>query len=370
MWEDWFRQLVSGERHGARASLLRGFLSGLAIVYGMIVQIRNLLYDKKILKVHKTNIPVISVGNITLGGTGKSPLVARLCEYLISRNLNPAIISSGYKHNKAEKSNDNPNVNDEYLELALRLPDVYHCQNRNRVVAIEELLCFAVGRGVSIDVVILDDGMQHRRLHRDLEIVLLDAMLPFGYGYLFPRGLLRESVEGLRRADVILLSRADCVADAVRAEIAGKIREIAPNAIYAEVSHTPEKIIYYGKGEADVMSIQDKNIFAFCGIGNPNAFLQTLRSISSGQIHLEQYPDHYGYTKEDVIEIAQKANLMKVDVVICTMKDFVKVKQILDADVGGGVVGLFVKVKVAALVIRIKFLANESQFDEAVKKIF
>ncbi|MDR0391251.1 MAG: tetraacyldisaccharide 4'-kinase [Planctomycetaceae bacterium] len=374
MWEKWFRQLVSGERRGLWAFFLRLFFWCVSIFYGFVVQVRNFLYDKKILKIHKTNIPIVSVGNLTLGGTGKSPMVAWICEYFIEQGLQPAIISSGYKHNKTKNTNNTTNkteVNDEYLELAFRLPNVCHFQNRDRVFAVCELLDFVGRSGGVVDIVVLDDGMQHRRLQRDFEIVLLDAMLPFGYGYFFPRGFLRESLRGLRRADVVLLSRADCISEVERQNIAAKVCEISPNAIYAEVIHSPDKIIYYGGVESAADSICGKNILAFCGIGNPNAFYSTLQKKSDGQIHFVQFPDHYSYTKDDFIRIMQDAISLQVDIVICTMKDFVKINQLLNSLPESDLAQqLLTKIPIAALTIQIKFLTNESQFKETLNKKF
>ncbi|MDR2760979.1 MAG: tetraacyldisaccharide 4'-kinase, partial [Planctomycetaceae bacterium] len=252
MKEEWFRRLVSCESRGIIFSLLRIFLFGVSIIYWVVTSIRNFFYDFGIFKVYGADIPVISVGNITLGGTGKSPMVAWLCEYLIGQGFRPAIVSRGYRRKKSNSSGEVDGglrvkeidggdridgVNDEYLELSFRLPDVYHFQNRDRVVAIRDLLRFVFSessRG-GVDVVILDDGMQHRRLGRDFEIVLLDAMEPFGYGYIFPRGRLRESVRGLSRADVILLSRSNCISAEERSRISETVSKVASKAIYAEV---------------------------------------------------------------------------------------------------------------------------------------
>ncbi|MDR1477428.1 MAG: tetraacyldisaccharide 4'-kinase [Planctomycetaceae bacterium] len=350
--------------------LLRLFLCGAAIPYGAAVQIRNFLYDHGILKIHKTDIPIISVGNLTLGGTGKSPMVAWLCEYFISQHLQPAIISSGYRHKKTNDINTTSKVNDEYLELAFRLPDVCHFQNRNRVIAIRDLLEFVSSRGLGVDLAVLDDGMQHRRLHRDFEVVLLDATAPFGYGYFFPRGMLRESVYGLRRADAVLLSRADLISTTERERVMEFVQKVAPQAIFAETIHSPEKIIYANGTEATVDSIRGKNIFAFCGIGNPNAFRSTLYKISDRQIHFVQYPDHYGYTKNDVVEITQKSSALGVDLVLCTMKDFVKINPLLTSDTAPISVQLFSDIPIAALTIQINFLTNESPFKISLNKIF
>ncbi|MDR2762202.1 MAG: tetraacyldisaccharide 4'-kinase [Planctomycetaceae bacterium] len=386
MREEWFRQLVSGEKRGIGVSFLRIFLFGVSIIYWIVTSIRNFLYDFRILKIHKVDIPVISVGNITLGGTGKSPMVAWLCEYFISQGLRPAIISRGYRRQNANNSinaddelivneingfNRIANANDEYLELAFRLPDVYHFQNKDRVVAIRELLRFVSSessRG-GVDIVILDDGMQHRRLGRDFEIVLLDAMEPFGYGHIFPRGRLRESLTGLSRADVILLSKANCISAEERNRIAKTIRKIASRAIYAEVIHEPKKILFFNGKESDVNEIGGKRIFAFCGIGNPASFYSILHNNFGDQIHFEQYPDHYEYSRENIIEIIQKAESLKVDLILCTMKDFVKIDQILRSENQVKILDSFKKIPFAALIIQIKFLTNEQLFQETLNKM-
>ncbi|MDR2169051.1 MAG: tetraacyldisaccharide 4'-kinase [Planctomycetaceae bacterium] len=392
MFEEWFRQLVSGRRRGFAAFFFRALLFCFSVVYGFVISARSFLYKVGFFRVYCFDVPVISVGNITLGGTGKTPFVAWLCEYFISCGFRPAIVSRGYgsgksSHNINDDANDGSggkfSVNDEYLELAARLPGVYHFQGIDRVAAVSDLLKFAQSSGEKIDVVILDDGMQHLRLGRDFEIVLLDAVCPFGYGYIFPRGLLREFIGGLRRADAVLISRANLITQNERDAINKVAKKIAPNAIYSEIIFVPERVIYYGEvfGKSDTEngteveniasgnielgldSIKGKNILAFCGIGNPDAFNSMLLNCDlGGQIYFERYPDHYEYTERDVLEIISRAKKLDVDIAICTMKDFVKVSKIIASINRNKLIDkIGVNIPIAAIKINVEFLNKESQ---------
>ena len=164
---------------------------------------RNTAYDRGWKSVHRAAVPVISVGNITLGGTGKTPMVEWLARWYRRRDVRVALISRGYGHAGG--------INDEGLVLEENLPDVPHLQDPDRVrladIAVAEL---------ETELIILDDGFQHRRLARDLDLVMLDALDPFGLGRLFPRGLLREPVSSLRRASAVILSRADLLEPAAQ----------------------------------------------------------------------------------------------------------------------------------------------------------
>jgi len=192
-----FRDLVSGRWRGLAAATLRGALGYLESSYRLIVKRRNSRFDSGALPVEQVSAPVISVGNLTVGGTGKSPFVAWLARWFLDRRAAVTIISRGYGSRHGQP-------NDEGLELAARLPGVPHLQNPNRLAAARAAL-----EKEPRQVLILDDAFQHRRLARDLDIVLLDALEPFGYEHLLPRGLLREPVEGLARAQIIGLSRSE-----------------------------------------------------------------------------------------------------------------------------------------------------------------
>ena len=195
-----FHDLIRGRRRGFGPALARLGLTAASVPYGTAVRLRNRLYDAGWKARLRAAVPVVSVGNLTLGGTGKTPCVEYLARFYRDRDVRVAILSRGYGGSGA--------ANDEALVLEENLPDVPHLQGADRValagVAVEEL---------EAELLILDDGFQHRRLARDLDVVLLDATDPFGQGRLLPRGLLREPASSLRRADAVLVSRCDQVAE-------------------------------------------------------------------------------------------------------------------------------------------------------------
>src|SRR4029453_11169189 len=226
-----FRDLVSGRWTGPWPAALRGLLAAAEPVYAAMVRAKNRRFDSGRGQPVRVDAPVISVGNLTVGGTGKSPLVAWLAEWFQSRGTAVAIISRGYGAKEGQP-------NDEALELAARLPDVPHLQNPDRVAAARHALAAHPRH-----VLILDDAFQHRRIARDLDIVLLDALEPFGHERLLPRGLLREPVANLSRAHVVALSRADAVDETARDQIRERVREAAPQAVWLELEHRPTGLV-------------------------------------------------------------------------------------------------------------------------------
>ena len=223
-----FRQLANGSLEGPLPATARGALAALAAPYALATAARNWLYDRRLLPVQAAPVPVISVGNLTLGGTGKTPLVAWICRQLIASGLRPAVVSRGYAARKGDTS-------DEAAELAILLPGVPHVADRDRVSGA------ATAARLGVHVVVLDDGFQHRRLHRNLDVVAIDASDPFGCGHLFPRGLLRERVCGLARADAVVLTRATGVDPDRRAAIRNEVncaRGGRP-VVWLETEHRP-----------------------------------------------------------------------------------------------------------------------------------
>ena len=177
-----FQELVSGRRRGPAAAALRGALGAGEWFYTAAIRWRNRRYDRGRAPVHRVGVPVVSVGNLTLGGTGKTPLVGWLGRWFCRRGVRAAVVSRGYGAAAGQP-------NDEALELRRSLPGVPHLQDADRVAAARQAITACAAQ-----LVVLDDGFQHRRLGRDLDIVLLDALEPFGFGHVFPRGMLREPV--------------------------------------------------------------------------------------------------------------------------------------------------------------------------------
>ena len=224
-----------------------------------------------------------------------------------------AILSRGY--GQAEGMNDEGRV------LEDNLPDVPHLQDPNRVelarIAVEEL---------EAERLVLDDGFQHRRLARDLDIVLLDALEPFGGGRLFPRGLLREPVCALRRAGVVVLSRADLVNEADRAAIRAEAERHAGPLRWVEARHAPLDLIDADGHSLPLTELADRKIAAFCGIGNPEGFRRTLATLSGSLACFRAFPDHHNYTAADVAELTAWARGLGADLALTTQKDLVKLR--------------------------------------------
>lgn len=309
-----FRDLVSGRRRGATAAVLRAVLRGAEVGYAAAMRSRNYLYDRGSFRVERVDVPVISVGNITLGGTGKTPMVEWLARWYRGRGVRVALVSRGYG---AEQGG----ANDEALELEERLPDVPHVQNADRVaaskMAIEEF---------ESQLILLDDGFQHRRLARDLDIVLIDALEPFGFEHVFPRGTLREPLGSLSRAQIVALSRADVVDASQRAAIRARVEHYAADALWIELEHRPQRLVAADGRYEPVETLAGRRVAAFCGIGNPAGFQHTLSRVGADVVDLREFPDHHAYSREDVEGLAIWTDALNVDTVVCTAKDLVKLR--------------------------------------------
>lgn len=307
-----FYELASGRRRGVRATLIRAGLRLAETPYALAMSWRNRRYDRGRAEVHRLSVPVISVGNITMGGTGKTPMVAWLARWYRRDFVRVALVSRGYGATTSR--------NDEALELEQLLPDVPHVQNADRVaasrMAIEEF---------ESQLIVLDDGFQHRRLARDLDIVLLDALEPFGFQHVFPRGMLREPLAGLRRAGVVALSRADLVDAERRRAIKAEARRYAPESLWIECRHAPQGIRSADGVETPLASLRGKPVAAFCGLGNPAGFRRTLEKAGLEVAAWREFPDHHAYTREDVASLRTWAASERVEAAICTHKDLVKI---------------------------------------------
>jgi tetraacyldisaccharide 4'-kinase len=308
-----FRNLVSGRWRGPIAAVARSALACLELPYGWIVRRRNARFDCGLLRNERVPAPVISVGNITVGGTGKSPFVAWLTRWFLDRAMDVTIISRGYGSRGAKP-------NDEALEIAARLPGVRHLQDPDRLAAATTALHVNPRQ-----VLILDDAFQHRRLARDLDIVLLDALEPFGYEHLLPRGLLREPLEGLARAHVVGLSRSDAVPESRRREIESRVRQLAPAAVWLELAHQPTRLISASAESLDLAALCGGRVAAFCGIGNPAGFRATLESCSLQIAGWLELPDHCNYDQNQINRLSRWLSSLDVEHVLCTRKDLVKI---------------------------------------------
>jgi tetraacyldisaccharide 4'-kinase len=338
--ERW-RAVVRGTARDPAAFLLRRLLWLARLPYGLGVWWRNRRFDRG-RDVHRVSVPVVCVGNLTVGGTGKTPCVEYIARLLREHDLRVAILSRGYG---AEAGR-----NDEAMVLEENLPDVPHYHGADRVAlaqtAIEES---------DSEVLVLDDGFQHRRLARDLDLVLIDTTDPWGGGYLLPRGGLREPRQNLRRAGLVVMTRCDAIDAAELDRLAGEVRGVASDRAVVRTTHAPLELIG-AEGVASIDSLRDKPVGAFCGIGNPEAFRRTLAGRGAEVREFREFPDHHPYDRRDVDDLERWAASLPPDAaVVTTQKDWVKLRV---ATLGGH--------PLWALRIGLQFVEGKDVFDRAV----
>ena len=285
-------------------------------IYGPAVATRNLAFDVGLRRVQRADVPVVSVGNLTTGGTGKTPVVAWIANWFAEQGKNPVILSRGYRALPES-------VNDEKLVLDQLCSGVEHLQNPDRVASAR----VAVDRHAA-EVLVLDDGFQHRRLHRDLDVVLIDALNPFGYDSVLPRGLLRESIGALKRADLVLLTRADQCGDVERTRIRERVARTVPDVPCLDVSFRPRRYIDAAGETLSLEALAGAQAVAFCGIGNPKAFERTLTDSGLLVRRLVPFGDHYHYGPDDLEELGKIIeSLDGITAVVTTQKDLVKLSE-------------------------------------------
>ncbi len=361
MNQDDFRKLISGQKAGLGAGLLRLLLGVAAGGYSVAVRARNFLYSKEWLKVHRVNAVVLSVGNITVGGTGKTPLVIWLCKEIISdsrfqiSNSQCAILTRGYK-SRAQETED---YRDEPAILIESCPEVKVVVNPDRVAGAAE----AVSK-FGANTLIMDDGFQHRRLVRDLDIIAIDATRPFGYGKMLPAGLLREPVASLKRADAVVITRCDQITKAELGQLEKTLQIINPDVIIARSIHAPTYVQSADNQEISLEQLKDKKIFAFCGIGHPDAFFNTIKTIGSELAGSKVYNDHHHYTDDCLADIYEQAGGLKADLILTTQKDWTKII----SDFKSQISDFESSLPFAYIGIEIKFLAGEDKLRGLIEK--
>lgn len=278
---------------------------------------------------HRLRVPVVSVGNLTVGGTGKTPVVEALARAWLRRGGSPGILSRGYRGGK--------NGNDEYRLLARRLAGVPHVAEKERRLGGERLLTENPG----VDLILLDDGFQHRRLHRDLDLVLIDATRPFGGGHCLPAGWLREPWTALSRADAILITRSDQISTGALRQLTQLLRERFPHVWIGTSRLVFEGVRERGEG-GKLGSVKQKAagvVGAFCAIGNPDAFFDSLRRLGFELSFRKTFRDHHSYDERDLTELRTAARSAGVERLLTTEKDGVKLEELASFGSGSPTIG-------------------------------
>lgn len=366
-------KLVHGEQKGIISLALLTFLHMLSWLYGLGVTSILTMYKYGLIKQRKLGCRVISLGNITVGGTGKTPTAQRLAAAIRDMGYKVVILNRGYRASWKEEVglvSDGEKIymsvseaGDEAYLLAKNLPGVPVVIGRDRTVTGE----YAV-RNLNADVVILDDGYQHWRLARDLDIVLIDSLNIFGNNYLLPRGTLREPLANLNRASVCLLTKVDQSADEARVIIRDTISRYNNQALIVESIHNPQcfiEIAEWYKGvrtnNISLDEITGQPVFAFSAIGNPTSFEQTIISIGAQVADSLRFPDHHDYTMAEMQQIMQRAVEKGAYALVTTEKDAVKIPaEFIHSDH---------PLPVYVLGIEVRFLEGHEKFMELIKTI-
>ncbi len=306
----WVR-LAHGRARGPAATVARISLLPVALLYGLITRLRRAAYRRGLLRSHPAAASVVSVGNLTAGGTGKTPFVQWVARRLIESGARPAILSRGYGATGADRRND------EALMLEASLPGVAHYADPDRVRSAAR----AVEAGA--DCLVLDDGFQHIRLRRDLNIVLLDATDPFGGGRMLPAGLLREPLAALGDADAVILSHAESVVQAEREVTRIRLQRYFDGPV-AEAHHRPVGVLT-PDGEKPPDFLAGRRVFLLCGIARPEHFLQSAKDLAALPVGGRYLPDHVAYTDALLAELAEAAAESGAELALTTQKDAVKI---------------------------------------------
>ena len=345
------KTIMTGNRKD-RLFSFESFLFMVSLVYGGAVRLREAFYKNSILKPKKLPCFVISIGNLTVGGTGKTPMTIYTAKLVKSLGYKVAIISRGYK-GEAEKTGgivsnghtilmEPEKAGDEPFMMASKLKDIPVVVGQNRF----EAGCLAI-EAFDPDVIVLDDAFQHLNLERDIDIVLLDCGHPFGNNYLLPRGILREPISALKRGDAFVLTRSDSAPDYIRQAATDEIENLAPGKPVFRSFHVPNLYkpppcpppsrgrVWEGgkKGNSYTIELQsfapdllhERRVVAFSGLAGNNDFRRTVESLKCNLIDFFGFPDHHKYTEMDLQTIIQSSINGQAEFILTTEKDYVRI---------------------------------------------
>ena len=280
-------------------------------IYRLCLNISQNYYRKSSSRIRKVNARVISVGNITWGGTGKTPLVIHLAQELAERGQKVAVLIRGYGR-------------DEVVQLRKNLPGIPVIVGRDRIKSASEAV-----QKYQAQVILLDDGFQHIRLHRDLDIVTLNSTQPFGPGGLIPVGTLREPLEHLSRAGLFVLTKSDIGSKNIH-WTRQKISSIKPDAVIYEATHKPVALSDRIKNrEVKPFDIRGKRLATLCGIGDPYSFEKTVEMLGSELVLAARFDDHHVFARSEVRHFVQKAKKLGCREAVTTEKDWVRLEKML-----------------------------------------
>ncbi|HUV50298.1 MAG TPA: tetraacyldisaccharide 4'-kinase [Anaerolineae bacterium] len=311
----------------------------ISLAYGYAVKLREFCYKTGIVKSKKLPCAVISIGNITVGGTGKTPMTIKVAQIISGLGYKVAIISRGYKGG-AEKTGgivsnghtifmEPEKAGDEPFMIAAKIKNIPVVVGQNRYKAGSLAI-----REFDPDVIVLDDAFQHLDLKRDIDIVLLDCRRPFGNAHLLPRGILREPISALKRSDAFVLTRFDSASDYIRQAAVDKIENLAHGRPFFRSFHVPN--LYKPANDKKSMPgiklqnfdsglLHGRRVVAFSGLAGNDDFRRTVESLKCDLIDFFEFPDHHKYTETDLQRIIQSSINAQAEFILTTEKDYVRI---------------------------------------------
>lgn len=319
----YFTNIALGRERGPGLLLFGPVMWIISLLYGTAVWLVRSLYAAGLLWSFRAPVPVISVGNLTAGGTGKTPFVVLLYRILKEEGFHPMVLTRGYMGGQGGPSDEAQMLRE------LIGPRVF--AGVDRVKSFH----FAYKAGL-YDCVILDDGFQHWRFRRDLDIVLIDSAAPFGNGALIPRGILRETRRALRRAQVLIQTRSDHVSSILLEQLTESLKRAAPQALIAQGAHRVIAMREAFTGSTLAAAVGDAG--AFCAIGDPEGFRRTLEGLGIVLKTYSPFPDHYRYTESDLRKVVQDCRDKNVRNIFITHKDLVKLTGFRELFAGFGLI--------------------------------
>lgn len=335
--------LMTDQRHGAVASVAKGFLRLLSCVYGCAVWfVRG---TRGIFKRRVKGLKVISVGNITVGGTGKTPLVELICRFLQEKGRIVTVVSRGYGRFSS--------VGDEPRMLERRLPGVRVVVDANRYRAERK------AARLGADTVVFDDGFQQWHLAKDLDIAVVDSTRAFGNGRLLPRGILREPVSALKRADVIVVTKTNL--SAASPDLYNRLIAANPGALIVEAAHQPQDLYEAldPRRTFPVEFLRGRKVAVFSAIGDPVSFEGLVRSCGGIIGFSAAFEDHHPYSSDDIKRIIEQCALKQVPTVITTEKDAVRLEGLIPPTCS-----------ILVLRVRMTLVKNEQHFLDRLLKLY
>ncbi len=332
----YLEKIIDGSEKGMPAAFIRFLLLLFSLLYSRLARFRSLLYQNNILRKKEVDVPVISIGNITTGGTGKTPLTAFLAEQLKSE-YRIAIISRGYGASQEVEEPflikdqdqlyaDAGRAGDELFMLARRNDDLIFIRSASRYQGAK------LAKEKGADLILLDDGFQHYQLKRQADIVLIDAEEPFSNNRVLPAGLMREPFAALKRADLFLINRSENVDFSRIKELKKSLNTLSPlnKGVYKAETRLESCVSVASQAKENLDFLKEKRVFAFSGIGSPEAFKKSIESAGASVVSYRIFKDHYNYQQEDLLTLLDQYSASQADLILTTEKDAVKLFDFAD----------------------------------------